>query len=82
LLFFLVFFSLIAIGMILFSPKTIYPSVRIPARMQLLIMGVNVRILGLENVDQKHSYIVMGNHESLFDVFAFGTCILKPFPPF
>jgi len=33
-------------------------------------MGVNVRILGLENVDQKHSYIVMGNHESLFDIFA------------
>ena len=69
-LFFLVFFSLIAIGMTLFSPKTIYPAVRILARMQLLIMGVNVKILGLENIDQKHSYIVMGNHESLFDIFA------------
>jgi len=57
--------------MILFSPKTIYPAVRILARTQLLIMGVNVRILGLENVDQKHSYVVMGNHESLFDIFAF-----------
>jgi len=66
--------------MILFSPKTIYPAVRILARIQLLIMGVNVRTLGLNSVDQKHSYVVMGNHESLFDVFAFGTCILKPFP--
>jgi 1-acyl-sn-glycerol-3-phosphate acyltransferase len=56
--------------MILFSTKKIYPAVRILARMQLLIMGVNVRILGLENIDQKHSYIVMGNHESLFDIFA------------
>ncbi len=56
--------------MILFSTKTIYPAVRILARMQLLIMGVNVRTLGLENVDQKHSYIVMGNHESLFEIFA------------
>ena len=55
--------------MILFSPQTIYPAVRILARMQLLIMSVNVRILGLENVDQKHPYIVMGNHESLFDIF-------------
>ncbi len=56
--------------MILFSPKTIYPAVRILSKMQLLIMGVNVKTLGLENVDQKHSYLVMGNHESLFDIFA------------
>jgi 1-acyl-sn-glycerol-3-phosphate acyltransferase len=70
LLFFLVFFCSIALGMILFSPKTIYPAVRILSKMQLLIMGVNVKTLGLENVDQKHSYIVMGNHESLFDLFA------------
>jgi len=69
-LFFLVFFCCIALGMILFSPKTIYPAVRILSKMQLLIMGVNVKTLGLENVDQKHSYIVMGNHESLFDIFA------------
>jgi len=70
LLFFIVFFCIIALGMILFSPKTIYPAVRILARMQLLIMGVNLKTHGLENVDQKHSYIVMGNHESLFDIFA------------
>lgn len=69
-LFFLVFFCIIALGMILFSPKTIYPAVRILARIQLLITGANLRTLGLENVDQKHSYIVMGNHESLFEIFA------------
>jgi 1-acyl-sn-glycerol-3-phosphate acyltransferase len=69
-LFFLVFFCLIALGMILFSPKTIYPAVRILARTQLLFMGVHVKTLGLKNIDQKHSYIFMGNHQSLFDLFA------------
>ena len=69
-LFFLGFFCIIALGMILFSPKKIYPTVRILARLQLLIMGVNLKILGLENVDPAHSYLVMGNHQSLFDLFA------------
>ena len=78
-LYFLVFFCITALGMILFSPKTIYPAVRILARMQLLIMSVNLRTLGLENVNQKHSYIVIGNHESLFDIFALPAADRKSF---
>ena len=70
LLFFSIIFCIIIPGMILFSTKTIYPAIRILARMQLLIMGVTLRTLGIENIDQKHSYIFMGNHESLFDIFA------------
>lgn len=70
LLFFSAIFCIIVPGMILFSTKTIYPAIRILARMQLLIMGMNLRTFGLEHVDQKHSYIFMGNHESLFDIFA------------
>ena len=69
-LFFMVIFCIIVLGMTLFSTKTIYPAIRILARMQLLIMGVNLRTLGLEHVDPNHSYIFMGNHESLFDIFA------------
>lgn len=69
-LFFAVIFCIIVLGMILFSTKTIYPAIRILARLQLLIMGVNLRTLGLENVDPNHSYVFMGNHESLFDIFA------------
>ncbi len=69
-LFFIIIFCIIVFGMILFSTKTIYPAIRILARMQLLIMGVNLRTLGLENVDPNHSYIFTGNHESLFDIFA------------
>ncbi|MDY6793426.1 MAG: lysophospholipid acyltransferase family protein [Thermodesulfobacteriota bacterium] len=65
----MVIFCIIVFGMILFSTKTIYPAIRIMARMQLLIMGVNLRTLGVENVDPNHSYIFMGNHESLFDIF-------------
>ena len=33
-------------------------------------MGVNYTITGLDNFDHKSSFIIMGNHESLFDIFA------------
>lgn len=74
-MYFLVLFCITALGMILFSSKKIYPMVRILARIQLLIMGVRVRITGIEHIDKKHSYIVMGNHESLFDIFALPTAL-------
>ncbi|MBT8351737.1 MAG: 1-acyl-sn-glycerol-3-phosphate acyltransferase [Deltaproteobacteria bacterium] len=70
LVFFMVIFCIVVLGMLLFSTKTIYPAIRMLPRMQLQIMGVKLRTFGLEHIDQKHSYIFMGNHESLFDIFA------------
>ena len=68
--FFLIIFCVISLGLILFSPKTIYPVIQILARMQLLVMGVQITAVGLENVNDNHAYIFMGNHESLFDLIA------------
>jgi len=75
LLFFLLLFIILATGLLLFSSKKIYPLARILTRIQLLIMGVPVKVIGMEKFDHSKSYIIMGNHESLFDVFAIPTAI-------
>lgn len=67
---FFFFFLIIAIGLIVFDGRTIYPMVRILARVQLLIVGLRLRVHGYDRFDRHGSYLVMGNHESLFDVFA------------
>lgn len=74
-LFFLLLFIIVATGLLLFSSKKIYPLARILTRIQLLIIGAPVRVIGLEKFDHSKSYIIMGNHESLFDVFAIPTAI-------
>ncbi len=74
-LFFLLLFIILATGLLLFSSKKIYPLSRILTRIQLLIVGAPVRVIGLDKFDHSKSYIIMGNHESLFDVFAIPTAI-------
>ncbi len=34
----------------------------------LFISGVKTKIIGLENIDRNHSYIVVSNHQSYFDI--------------
>jgi len=74
-IYFFLFFLLIAIGLIVFGARTIYPAVRILARIQLLIVGLRVRVHGHDRFDRRRSYLIMGNHESLFDVFAIPTAL-------
>jgi len=74
-IFFFFFFLIIAIGLIVFDPRTIYPAVRILARIQLLIVGLRVQVHGHDRFDRHRSYLIMGNHESLFDVFAIPTAL-------
>lgn len=42
-------------------------------------MGINLLVKGKENIDTTKSYIIMGNHQSLFDVFIIPCSIPKPF---
>ena len=59
--------SIAALG--IFPSKKIYPLVRFMARMQMRIMGARLKVVGHEKIDLKKPWFVMGNHESLFDVF-------------
>ena len=42
-------------------------------------MGIRLTVEGKKNIDADKSYIIMGNHQSLFDVFVIPCSIPKPF---
>ncbi len=66
------FFVFLVLGssLLLLPARKIYPLVRILARSQLRIMGVRLQVAGLNNFDHQRPFLIMGNHESMFDVFA------------
>ena len=68
-------FLFVASALLFFSSRTIYPAVRILARLQLLVMGLRLNIRGYQNFDPRRSYLIMGNHESLFDLLAIPAAI-------
>jgi len=70
LLYFALVALLIAVGLLIFSSNRIYPFLRFLFRVQLMIMGVSLKVTGQDNFDHRKSYIIMGNHQSLFDIFA------------
>ncbi len=63
-------FVLVATALFLFSPKAIYPMVQKLMRLQLAIMGVRLTVKGLDTLDPGNAYLIIGNHESMFDLFA------------
>jgi len=75
LVYFLLFFCVMTAGLMLFPPKKLYPLMRLMMRFQLVIMGVRLAFTGLEHVDPEKSYLFMGNHESMFDLFAIPAAI-------
>lgn len=63
-----------AITTIVFSPifpntKFSYFPARCWGRICCFFLLVRVKIIGLENIDSKQSYIFAANHQSLFDIF-------------
>jgi len=67
---FFMIFLVVTAGLFLFNAKTIFPMVRILARCQLRIMGLRLKIVGLEHFENGRTFLMLGNHESLFDAFA------------
>ncbi len=67
---FFMIFLIVGSGLIFFKGKTLFPLVRILARSQLRIAGLRLKVTGLNHVQKKKAYLMVGNHESLFDVFA------------
>ena len=41
---------------------------RLWSRVLLFISGVKAKVIGLENIDKNHSYIIISNHQSYFDI--------------
>jgi len=53
----------------IFPPKKAYPLLQWLAKTQLAVMGVRLKVEGQKKIDPDKSWFLMGNHESLFDVF-------------
>lgn len=45
------------------------------AKIQLLVSGVRVKVMGLEHIGSEPSYIYMSNHQGSYDIFALLSCL-------
>jgi len=64
------FFLIVALGLIIADGRAIYPAVHVLARIQLLSMGLRLQVHGCHRFETHRSYLIVGNHESMFDLFA------------
>ena len=53
----------------LFPKKQIFKIVRFLFTVLIRIMGIKLVVTGRENIESDKSYLIMGNHQSLFDLF-------------
>lgn len=67
---FLIIFVIIWICILTLPKEKTYRLAGALFGIQLRIMGARLKVKGVENIDPSHPYLVMGNHESLFDIFA------------
>lgn len=60
-----------ALILLVVSPaRKVFPIAQWLCRNQLRVMGCPLEVVGLENIPNDRSCLYLGNHESLFDVFA------------
>jgi 1-acyl-sn-glycerol-3-phosphate acyltransferase len=67
---FLVCFAVLSVGMTISSPRRLFPLVGALTRILLRIMGAPVLLYGRRLLDPDRAYLFLGNHQSLFDLFA------------
>jgi 1-acyl-sn-glycerol-3-phosphate acyltransferase len=74
-LFFLFSFFIIVVCLFLLPQKTTFKAVRFLFGVLIKIMGIKLVVKGQENIDPSHTYLIMGNHQSLFDLFVIPAAI-------
>jgi 1-acyl-sn-glycerol-3-phosphate acyltransferase len=68
-------FVILSIGLFIFSRKRVFAMARALFSVQVRLMGIRLRVSGLENIDFGRTYLIMGNHQSLFDLFVIPAAI-------
>ncbi|MCF7797344.1 MAG: 1-acyl-sn-glycerol-3-phosphate acyltransferase [Lentisphaeria bacterium] len=76
---FLLVVLVVAVGILTLGRDGTYPLMRGGLRILTTIMGLPVIVSGKHHIPRDRPVIFMGNHESLFDVFAIPVGIPKPF---
>ncbi len=69
-LYFLLIFPVLSFLIITGDPDRVYQIVRKFFKVMLFLVRLKLLVSGYENFDREKNYLIMGNHESLFDVFA------------
>lgn len=62
---------------VIFSPRRTHWMVRLMARFILLSIGVVVKVTGKEKLRRKKAFVVMFNHESIFDAMLLGVVVYR-----
>ncbi|MCG8566775.1 MAG: 1-acyl-sn-glycerol-3-phosphate acyltransferase, partial [Desulfobacterales bacterium] len=68
-IFFLFIFFLLSISLFTRSREKTLASAAVLFRILLKLMGVRLQVQGLKKIDPEKSYLILGNHQSLFDLF-------------
>ncbi len=74
-IFFAISFIILSISLFFFTKQLTFKIVRILFSIQISIMGIKLKVIGTENIDPDKTYLIMGNHQSLFDVFVIPAAI-------
>lgn len=73
--FFLFVFLALAICLVLCPRETTFSFARRLFALQIRLMGIRLEVEGRAHIDPEQTYLIMGNHESLFDLFVIPAAI-------
>lgn len=68
-LFFAFTFLVLSVGLFVMSRERVFALARRFFAIQTRIMGIRLQVTGREHIDPARTYLIMGNHQSLFDLF-------------
>jgi 1-acyl-sn-glycerol-3-phosphate acyltransferase len=68
-------FSILSVGLLFFQRQRVFSLARFLFYVQTRLMGIRLSVTGLEHVDRGRTYLIMGNHQSLFDLFVIPAAI-------
>ena len=73
--FFLFSFCFLAVCLMVLSRKALFHLARRLFTVLIRIMGIRLKVRGRSHIDPGQTYLIMGNHQSLFDLFVIPAAI-------
>ena len=74
-IFFLMVFCILTVSLMFMSRPVTFHLARRLFSVLIRIMGIRLKVEGVEHLDPDRTYLLMGNHESLFDLFVIPAAI-------
>lgn len=67
--FFTFTFVILSTGLFILSRERVFALARLLFSIQARLMGIRLKVTGLRHLDRDRTYLIMANHQSLFDLF-------------